>query len=327
MHSSRTPHIAVVGSLNTDHTLRVPHLPAPGETLTAFSALTAFGGKGANQAVAAARAGARVTLIGCIGDDDPGTRYLCHLRAEHIVTEAILRSPSPTGSAFIAVDDRGENTILVHPGANHQLTPAHIDLHAERIRSADALLLQLECPLPAVHRAASIARDAGVRVLLNPSPWSSAYRDAGTPADVLIVNAHEASELTGLPLEHALADIPQTLQRARCSMLVITRGSASTLTLQVGQPVLETPAHRVLPVDTVGAGDTFAGYLAAALSEACPSGQAVPSAETLALSEALRIANGAAALATLKPGAQTALPSRPEVQAFLLTQPAPSLHP
>lgn len=142
------PKIVVIGSLNVDHTLRVPHIPAPGETITATAAFTCLGGKGANQALAAARAGGDVTLIGCVGEDDFGTRYIEHLRSEGIHTAAILKAGPSTGCAFITVDDAGENSIVVSPGANHALTPIHVDEHAALIRSAAALLLQLECPLP-----------------------------------------------------------------------------------------------------------------------------------------------------------------------------------
>jgi ribokinase len=299
------PMIVVVGSLNVDHTLRVSRIPAPGETLTASGAFTCFGGKGANQAVAAARAGARVTMIGCVGRDDFGTRYLEHLQNEGIATSAILQSDTPTGSAFIAVDDRGENSIIVNPGANHALEAGHIEPCAAVIRSADALLLQLECPLPTVKRAAEIARASGVRVILNPSPWSAAFMEAGIPVDVLIVNANEAEALSGLSLHELLGDIPVVLNQLQCRMLVITRGGGTTLVLSAPGSIIEVPPPVVDPVDTVGAGDTFAGALTVALSEAQP------------LHEVIRFANSAGALATLKPGAQPAIPTRAEIHAFM----------
>ena len=153
------PKIVVIGSLNVDKTLRVPPIPAPGETITATAAFTCLGGKGANQALAAARAGGDVTLIGCVGEDDFGTRYIEHLRREGIHTGAILKAGPSTGWAFITVDDVGENCIVVSPGANHALTSAHVKEHAAIIRPAAALLLQLECPLPSVlHGSASPPR-------------------------------------------------------------------------------------------------------------------------------------------------------------------------
>jgi ribokinase len=284
--------IVVVGSLNVDHTLRVPHIPAPGETLTSGSMLTCFGGKGANQAVAAARGGGAVSMIGCVGQDDYGTRYIECLRGEGIETSGIMRSTLPTGTAFIAVDDRGENSIIVNAGANHAITPEDIDLHAELIRSADALLLQLECPLEVVQRAAEIAREAGVRVVLNPSPLSAEYLAARFVVDTLIVNEGEAAQITP----------GRNLAEAMCRHLIITRGAESTLSI-TENGVEEFMPPQVTPVDTVGAGDTFAGAFAVASSEG--------------RGDAIRFANAAGALATLKPGAQPAIPMRGEIEAFM----------
>lgn len=282
---TKSPSIVVVGSLNVDHTLRVPHIPAPGETLTSSSMLTSFGGKGANQAVAAARAGGRVTMIGCVGVDDFGTRYIEALKAEGIDTSGISRSETPTGSAFIAVDDAGENSIIVNPGANHAITVAEIEKHAESICGADALLLQLECPLPVVRRAAEIAREASVKVILNPSPLSEAFLADRFEVDVLIVNEGEAAKITP----------DRDLKEARCRQLLITRGAESTLSFTEAG-VREWMPPKVTPVDTVGAGDTFAG--------------------AFAISDDIAFANAAGALATLKAGAQPSIPTREAIMAF-----------
>ena len=280
------PSIVVVGSLNVDHTLRVPHIPAPGETLTSSSMLTCFGGKGANQAVAAARAGGRVAMIGYVGVDDFGTRYIEALKAEGIDTSGISRSETPTGSAFIAVDEAGENSIIVNPGANHAITPADIEKQAERIRAADALLLQLECPLPVVRRAAEIAREAGVKVILNPSPLSEAFLADRFDVDVLIVNEGEAAKITP----------DRDLKQAKCRQLLITRGADSTLSItEAGLSEFMPP--KVTPVDTVGAGDTFAG--------------------AFAVSNDIAFANAAGALATLKAGAQPSIPTRHKIEPFV----------
>jgi len=280
------PSIVVVGSLNVDHTLRVPRIPAPGETLTSSSMLTCFGGKGANQAVAAARASGRVAMIGYVGVDDFGTRYIEALKAEGIDTSGISRSETPTGSAFIAVDEAGENSIIVNPGANHAITPADIEKQAERIRAADALLLQLECPLPVVRRAAEIAREAGVKVILNPSPLSEAFLADRFDVDVLIVNEGEAAKITP----------DRDLKQAKCRQLLITRGADSTLSItEAGLSEFMPP--KVTPVDTVGAGDTFAG--------------------AFAVSNDIAFANAAGALATLKAGAQPSIPTRHEIESFV----------
>jgi ribokinase len=321
------PSIVVVGSLNVDYTMRVPHLPAPGETLTASGMLTCFGGKGANQAVAAARAGGAVSMIGCVGADEFGTRYIKALQNEGIDTRAVLRSDAPTGSAFIAVDDHGENSIIVNVGANHAITPQDIESHAGLIRTAHALLLQLECPLPVVKRAAEIAHEAGVRVILNPSPLSADYLAARFAVDTLIVNTGEAAEILGevgfgevgrlllqapsrragdsppYPPESSLRaeNNPLCLQAAMCRHLIITRGAESTLSItEFG--VTEIAPPPVTPADTVGAGDTFAGAFAVASSEG--------------RQDAIRFANTAGALATLKAGAQPAIPTRAEIEAF-----------
>ena len=279
------PKVVVVGSLNIDYTVRVPRIPAPGETLTARSMFSCLGGKGANQAIAAARAGARAALIGCVGADESGTRYIEALKKEGIDTRGIQRSQIPTGVAFITVDDAGENSIIVNPGANHEVTKAQVERHAALIREADALLLQLECPLPVVRFAAEIARAAGVRVILNPSPLTEAFLADPFEVDVLIVNEGEAQKMAP----------NRSLREAKCRQLVITRGAESTLHVTEGGLVEYVPPG-VLPVDTVGAGDAFAGAFAVASSE----GQA----------HAVAFANAAGALATQKAGAQPSIPWR-----------------
>ena len=279
------PKVVVVGSLNIDYTLRVPRIPAPGETLTARSMFSCLGGKGANQAIAAARAGARAALIGCVGADESGTRYIEALKNEGIDTRGIQRSQIPTGVAFITVDDAGENFIIVNPGANHEVTKAQVERHAALIREADALLLQLECPLPVVRLAAEIARTAGVRVILNPSPLTEAFLADPFEVDVLIVNEGEAQKMAP----------NRSLREAKCRQLVITRGAESTLHVTEGGLVEYVPP-KVSPVDTVGAGDAFAGAFAVASSEA--------------QAHAVAFANAAGALSTQKTGAQPSIPWR-----------------
>jgi sugar/nucleoside kinase (ribokinase family) len=164
----------------------------------AIAFLGMVGGKGANQPLAAARAGGDVTLIGCVGEDDAGTRCIEHLRSEGIHTGAIMKAGPSTGCAFITVDDAGENSIVVSPGANHALMPIHVDEHAALIRSAAALLLQLECPLPTVLHAIRIAAAAGVPVILNPSPLTPEFIQARVEVDTLILNAQEAAALVSM---------------------------------------------------------------------------------------------------------------------------------
>lgn len=304
----RRPKIVVVGSLNVDHIFRVSHFPAPGDTRTARGASTDFGGKGANQALAAARAGGDVTLIGCVGDDASGARYLEYLQREGVSTHAICQAapPGPTGTAFIVVDDQGENLIIVNPGANHSLQPQHLDTLAEVIRTADALLLQLECPLPTVMRAADIARKSGVPVILNPSPLTPEFIHSGMKVHTLIVNEHEAQEA-----RRWIGREENVPLASRCEQLIITAGSKPTRLISATQS-LSLPPPKVTPVDTVGAGDTFAGAFTVAFAEGQP------------LAKALAFANAAGALATLLPGAQTAIPGREEVLAFITSQPRES---
>ena len=231
---SQHPNIVVLGSLNVDHTLRVPHIPAPGETLTATAAFTCLGGKGANQALAAARAGGDVTLIGCGGEDDFGACYIEHLRSESIHTGAIMKAGPSTGCAFITVDEAGENSIVVSPGANHALTPLHVEEHAALIRSAVALLLQLECPLPTVLHAVSIATAAGVPVILNPSPLTPEFIQARVEVDTLILNAQEAATLVSMTHAEIDAEPQRARAAARGRQMIITRGGDPTLVITAG---------------------------------------------------------------------------------------------
>lgn len=255
--------VVVVGSLNVDTVQRLHHLPAPGETLTAQSSRRVHGGKGANQAVAARRAGARVALVGCVGDDADGRDYTARLDAWGIDRSHVTaRADHPTGSAVILVDDAGENSIVVATGANGALDPALVDAAGAVFGAADVLLLQLEVPLGAVLAAARTASAAGARVVLNPSPVPTGATGELTAllaeVDLLVVNEGEAATL-GLP-----ADDPRV-----CTTL----GAAGA---RWGDVSARPPA--VTPVDTTGAGDTFAGTLAALLAAGRAPDEALPAA-------------------------------------------------
>ena len=298
---SSVPVISVVGSLNVDHTFRVSRFPEPGETLTAPGAEISFGGKGANQAVAAARAGAEVRMIGCLGRDPHGEAYRKLLEEEGIDHSGVLTGDGATGTAFITVDDSGENTILVDPGANHELGVDMIGRMARQLAESDVLLLQLECPLEVVACAVETARDGGTKVILNPSPWHPGWLECTPPPGILILNEGEAgSLLAGRDLceEGVFRDLG-------CEAVVVTRGGGPTQLFTGGKDALEVPPPVVSPVDTVGAGDAFAGALA------------VAQAEGMNLLDSVRLANAAAALATLKPGAQAAIPRRAEIVEML----------
>jgi ribokinase len=236
--------VCVVGSLNIDLVTTVARHPGPGETVRGNGLRRLPGGKGANQALAAARAGATTVLCGRIGAD--GTAYRDGLAERGVDCAGVLTVPdTASGHALIAVDERGENTIIVIPGANAALTAAEVDRHAAAIAGADVVLLQLEIPLPSVLLAAELARAAGARVMLNPSPWTVPPAELLAVADPLVVNEHEASEL------------PSGVAGSVC----VTLGAAGA---RWGELAVPAPDGDV--VDTTGAGDSFTGALAAALA-------------------------------------------------------------
>ncbi len=307
--------ISVVGSLNLDFIHNVDHLPQPGETITARSLKTDFGGKGANQAIAAARAGASVTLIGALGADSHGERYRAFLTSEGILTSSIteLDDTTPTGSACILVSNEGENCIIVTPGANGCLSPAIIESHAHHIQNANILLLQLEIPLETAQRAAVIARQANTRIIINPSPWTDSFKLSEWEVDYAIVNESEARSLTGIE-ELSESRLNIWIQSHKLNALVITQGARPTLLIRKNVPALKIPPPKVQAVDTVGAGDSFAGHFAHAIAEGCP------------LEVAVRRGNAAGAAATQKAGAQNAIPNRTEIFELLDANSASKLY-
>ena len=289
--------VAVVGSLNVDYIASVERLPTAGQTIAGANLIRRFGGKGANQAVAAARQGASVALIGCVGDDDDGAAYRRRLTAEHISSAGISTARSfPTGVALIIVDKKGENMIVVSAGANGAVSPHLVRAFKAQITSARILLLQFEVPMPAVIEAIRVANRANVPVVLNPSPLLEGFPWGRCALDTLILNSGEARALFGLSLKTGSA-LRRRLAKWRLRRLVITRGARPTLCLDAAGRT-EVPTLAVRPVDTVGAGDAFAGAYAARR------------AEGLDAVTAIRHANCAGALATLKPGAQEAISNR-----------------
>lgn len=295
------PNIVILGSLNMDMIARVDHLPAPGETVAASSIEKRFGGKGANQALAAARQGAQVTLIGCLGDDPDGRDYRNHLRREGVNCSSLNTVRGGTGTAFISVDSQGENQIVVIPGANAALTEPAVKMQRARIAVAKLLLLQLEIPLESAVDAIRIANEARVPVILNASPVRADFPWGEVTIDVLILNEVE----TAAVFTSAEPEVwKERLAGKRIRHLIVTRGGRSTLVMSKTS-LHEVPAHPVTPVDTVGAGDTFAGAFIAHY------------AEGTAIEESVRWANTAAALSTLESGAQEGVPRRGDVQSAL----------
>lgn len=295
---SQAPKIAVVGSLNVDYTAFVARLPRPGETVSATNLVRRFGGKGANQALAAARQGARVAMIGAVGGDADGRSYREYFSAQSIDCGGVaVVKGVPTGTAWIAVDAAAENFIVVVPGANGTLTPAAVRRQRTRIESSDALLLQWEVPHPALLEAIRIASRAGVRVVMNPSPLRDGFPWGEVRLDTVIVNAGEAASLFGIDFRGGVKLSAGLLDEFGIGRLIVTRGAKSTMLISDSH-VVEVPTMRVTPVDTVGAGDAFAGTFAARIA----AGEEA--------SAAVAAANCAAALATLKIGAQEAIPTR-----------------
>jgi ribokinase len=300
------PRIAVVGSLNIDWIAQMPHLPRPGETVISTRLIQRFGGKGANQAIAAARQGAQVSLIGCVGDDESGSAYLARLQKFGINTSGItVANKTFTGTATIAVEDSGENHIIVNPGANARLTAAHVRQQAALIAEAKVLLLQLETPVASVTEALRIAAQHHVPVVLNPSPIHPDFPWGKHPIHSLIVNEGEARAIFGKRALTSSTSWRKALEKYAINRVIITRGSAPTQAILQSGADLEIPTLRVNPIDTVGAGDSFAGAYAYCL------------ANKQELPFCLRYANTAGALATLKPGAQEAIPSGAQIKARL----------
>ena len=300
--------IVVVGSSNTDMVVKVPRLPGPGETVIGGEFIMDAGGKGANQAVACARAGASVCLVGRVGDDPFGQNAIAGLERAQVNTDYVLTdAEAPSGVALIYVDAEGENLIAVAPGANMRLTTADIEAARAVIERADCLLLQLETPIPAVERAIDIAHDASTLIVLNPAP---APAEPVPPAilervDVLTPNRAEAGALIGRAVR-TVTDARQAAQELRDRgprRVVITLGKEGAVACQ--QEPIHLPAHRVEAVDAVAAGDAFSAALAAALSEG------------MGFEDACRFGSAAGACAVTKLGAQPSMPTRADIEAML----------
>jgi ribokinase len=299
--------IAVVGSINLDLVVRCAALPRPGQTVTGDDLREVGGGKGANQAVAAARLGAATTLIARVGDDAAGQRLRAGLRAEGVtVPDDLVSAGVASGTAIIAVERGGENHILLVSGANACLAPADVERHADRIRGARVLLLQLEVPEATVVAAARLARAAGVRVLLDPAPAPARLAAELHHVDLLSPNRSEAEALVGRPLPTlaAVGEAAHELVARGAGAVVVTLGAEGALLCAGGAP-RHLPAPAVTAVDATAAGDAFKAALA------------LRWAEGAALEEAVRFALAAGALAAARPGAQPSLPRRAEVEALL----------
>lgn len=289
--------IVVLGSTNMDLVTYVEKAPQRGETVTGREFRTIPGGKGANQAIAAARAGGNVLMIGAVGNDAYGTHLRSTLEHSGVDTDDLRTADGPSGTAHIVVDDEGGNAIVVIPGANDTLD--HLGPGDEGvIASADTLLLQLEIPLAAVLAGAQAARRHGVRTILTPAPAQPLPDELFAAVDLLVPNEHEAATLTGRtdPRDAAIGLLDLV------PAVVVTLGALGSLYVSRGADPVTVPAPKVDAVDSTGAGDTFVGALAVALGEERP------------MHEALAWAAAAAALSVQREGATAAMPYRPEIE-------------
>lgn len=297
-----TAQIVVVGSLNMDVVCRVARAPEAGETVLGDYASFVAGGKGANQAVAAARLGGHVQMVGRVGSDSFGERLREGLRSEHIDVTQVGTDTVTSGVAFILVEADGQNRITVAPGANARLTPAHVAATASRWPRAGLLLLQLETPLDTVATAIDQAHQSGLKVILNPAPAQPLPPAWWNRIDVLVPNETEAALLTGMPLngEAGARIAARELRHRGVRCVLVTLGERGVLLVDdAGERMIAAP--RVDVVDTTAAGDTFTGALAVALGEG------------LNLDDAARFAVRAAALSVTRKGAQTSIPYRTEL--------------
>lgn len=297
------PNILVVGSLNTDLVVRAPRFPQPGETISGEDLQVIPGGKGANQAVAAARNGANVGILGRVGKDNFGDFLLENLKANQVDTNLIRRDDASTGTAIIVVDADGQNSIVLSAGANGNVSSS--DVENASFSTFDLLLLQLEIPLPTVLAAAKKAKENGVRVILNPAPAKELPDELIALADFIVPNETELSLLTGLPKK----DIPSAKSAAKrlrergAQNVIVTLGNKGAL-LVTGEEVTHVGAYPVEVVDTTAAGDAFIGGFASVL-------------DSFSLADAVRYACACGALAATKFGAQPSLPTKEEVERFM----------
>lgn len=299
--------IVVVGSSNTDMIIKTPRIPRPGETVLGSEFFMAAGGKGANQAVAAARAGGDVVFIARVGDDMFGKNAVDGFIHDRINVEYVFRDKdTPSGMALIVVDEEGDNSIAVASGANIRLSIGDIERAKPAITSADILLLQLETHLETVKAALRMASSAGVRVILNPAPAQSLSNDILRRISVLTPNETEAEVLTGFSVikKSDVAKAAEALLSKGVQAVLITIG-AQGVYVATSKEKEFVPAFKVKVVDTTAAGDAFNGALAVALAENVP------------IIDAVRFASAAGAIATTKMGAQPSLPSRAEIESFL----------
>lgn len=305
--------LMVLGSVNADHVLQVPSFPRPGETLMGRNYQVIAGGKGANQAVAAARLGADIGFVASVGDDAFGLNIIDAFKADGINTDFISITPNtPTGIAMIQVSDAGENSICLAPEANNALTTPLVETHAQAIQQSQYLLLQLETPLEGIETAVKLAKQDShnpVQVILNPAPAKALPESLLSQVDIITPNETEAEILTGIEVvDDATAQQAAAALHAKgIAIVMITLGSKGVWLSEQGQGQI-IPGFRVKATDTTAAGDTFNGAFVTGLLDG------------MSTQEAIRFAHAAAAISVTRFGAQTSIPTRQEVDSFLQDQ-------
>lgn len=290
--------IHVLGSINIDYSVNVKHLPSPGETINGQNLVLTPGGKGANQALAARRAGADVAMTGAVGSDTVADAALSLLNSGGVDLSGVKTLTGPTGCAFVFVDEASENQIVIISGANGAVSAEHAQ--SMKINANDVLLLQLECPTSAVHAAAAHAKKHKAQVVANLAPYQSLDETFFTYIDYLLLNETEAESLSK-ELHLDSASVTTIADKTGCAVIK-TLGAKGIDAIDQQSRTFKLPGIQVQAVDTVGAGDTFAGFLGTMLSEGN------------SLQNACKVANAAAALACTKHGAQTAIPTMQDVR-------------
>ncbi|AKU69079.1 ribokinase [Prevotella fusca JCM 17724] len=296
--------IVIVGSANTDMVISADHFPLPGETLMGTNFMTNFGGKGANQAVAAARMGGQTIFIGKVGNDNFGTSIISNLESEGInVSHLYTTQKTSTGVALITTIPSGENSIIVNAGANGQLTADDVRDSEEVIAEAGTVLMQLETPVAALTEAAKLGKKHGAFTVLNPAPASPLPHELLENIDLLIPNETEASSISGVEIkdESTAMEAISVIQGMGVKNVIITVGSKGAIAKVDGKMIM-VPAFKVKAIDTTAAGDTFCGALCVALSEGKD------------IEAAIRFGNKASSVSVTRKGAQLSIPQRKELE-------------
>ena len=296
--------VLVIGSLIVDNTIYVKSLPQPGETIFAKSSLISHGGKGANQALAVHLSGGEVNLMGCVGGDSVGEEYKRYLQEKGVGSDYLMTSlTNRTGSAFITVDDSGENSIIVNSGSNSDLRANHINENIDIIKTSEIMLLQQEIPASTIQHACMIGKKCGLTIIMNPSPLKPSFDIKQFPCDILILNEIEAQQLSGKdnPIESF-----EVFDSFGVETVIITRGAQTVLYKHLTDPIKQFQPPKVQAIDTVGAGDTFAGTFAASLLR------------NESLHNSIQFASVAASISVTKKGAQGAMPTKKEIESFVI---------